>query len=127
MKTIFHAASSRGHADHGWLNAHHSFSFANWYDPSRINFGMLRVLNDDIVAGAASVGDLEGVTVVGEGAVVGFSGEGAGDESGAGFVQDGENTAGGQIGAANEVERASERDTSTSVKLIVTRFDGGAV
>lgn len=50
MKTVFHAANSRGHANHGWLDAHHSFSFASWYNPERIHFGMLRVLNDDIVA-----------------------------------------------------------------------------
>ncbi len=48
IKTI-HRAESRGHADHGWLNAHHSFSFANYYNPERIRFGTLRVLNDDIV------------------------------------------------------------------------------
>ena len=74
MKTIFHAASSRGHADHGWLNAHHSFSFANWYDPSRINFGMLRVLNDDIVAGGQGFGthphnDMEIITIILDGAL----------------------------------------------------------
>ncbi len=51
MKTIFHKADSRGHADHGWLNAWHSFSFAGYYDPKRIHFGALRVLNDDTVAG----------------------------------------------------------------------------
>lgn len=50
MKTIVHKADTRGHADHGWLNANHSFSFANYYDESRIHFGMLRVLNDDTVA-----------------------------------------------------------------------------
>jgi quercetin 2,3-dioxygenase len=50
MKTIIHKASERGHADHGWLNAHHSFSFANYHDPSKVHFGLLRVLNDDIVA-----------------------------------------------------------------------------
>ena len=56
MKTIFHSATSRGHADHGWLNAKHSFSFASWYNPERIHFGMLRVLNDDIVAGGMGFG-----------------------------------------------------------------------
>ncbi len=50
MKTIYHSADSRGHADHGWLNAYHSFSFANYYNPERIHFGALRVLNDDTVA-----------------------------------------------------------------------------
>jgi hypothetical protein len=50
MKTVYHSANSRGHANHGWLNAKHSFSFASWYDPDRIHFGALRVLNDDIVA-----------------------------------------------------------------------------
>lgn len=50
MKTVFHSADSRGHADHGWLNAHHSFSFAQWYNPERVHFGALRVLNDDIVS-----------------------------------------------------------------------------
>lgn len=50
MKTIFHKASERGHANHGWLNAHHSFSFADYHDPDKIRFGLLRVLNDDVVA-----------------------------------------------------------------------------
>lgn len=56
MKTVFHSANSRGHADHGWLNAKHSFSFASWYNPERIHFGMLRVLNDDVVAGGMGFG-----------------------------------------------------------------------
>ena len=50
MKKIKHLANTRGHANHGWLNAHHSFSFASWHNPDRIHFGALRVLNDDIVA-----------------------------------------------------------------------------
>ena len=48
--TVLHKANQRGHADHGWLNAYHSFSFASWYNPEKIQFGMLRVLNDDTVA-----------------------------------------------------------------------------
>jgi redox-sensitive bicupin YhaK (pirin superfamily) len=50
MKKIIHRASDRGIQDHGWLKAAHSFSFANYYDQSKMHFGLLRVLNDDIVA-----------------------------------------------------------------------------
>lgn len=49
-KTIFRA-ETRGFADHGWLKANHYFSFANYYDPERIHFGVLRVVNDDFIAG----------------------------------------------------------------------------
>ncbi len=49
-KSVLHKANTRGHANHGWLNTHHSFSFANYYNPERMNFGVLRVLNDDVVA-----------------------------------------------------------------------------
>jgi quercetin 2,3-dioxygenase len=50
MKKIFHSSESRGSANHGWLKATHSFSFANYYDNNRIHFGKLRVLNDDIIS-----------------------------------------------------------------------------
>ena len=49
-KIIYHPADSRGSADHGWLKAKHTFSFASYYNPERIHFGMLRVLNDDLIA-----------------------------------------------------------------------------
>jgi len=48
--TVLHKADTRGHANHGWLDSKHTFSFANYYNPERIHFGMLRVLNDDTVA-----------------------------------------------------------------------------
>lgn len=50
MKTVLHKADTRGHANHGWLDTHHTFSFANYYNPERMHFGVLRVLNDDRVA-----------------------------------------------------------------------------
>lgn len=50
MKTVLHTADSRSNVDHGWLKARHTFSFAGYYNPERIHFGVLRVLNDDQVA-----------------------------------------------------------------------------
>ena len=49
MKTTKHKANTRGYFDHGWLKTFHTFSFAGYYDKERVHFGMLRVLNDDIV------------------------------------------------------------------------------
>lgn len=74
MKTILHPSSSRGHANHGWLNAKHSFSFARWFDPNKIHFGALRVLNDDEVAPGMGFGkhphdNMEIITLVQEGAL----------------------------------------------------------
>lgn len=50
MRVVVDKAQSRGYANHGWLKTHHTFSFANYYNPERVHFGMLRVLNDDSVA-----------------------------------------------------------------------------
>lgn len=72
MKTVLHLAETRGHADHGWLDTRHSFSFASWYDPERVHFGALRVLNDDRVAPGRGFGmhpheDMEIVSIPLEG------------------------------------------------------------
>ncbi len=56
MKTTLHKADSRGYVDHGWLKTYHTFSFASYYEPSRVRFGLLRVLNDDIIEGGMGFG-----------------------------------------------------------------------
>ena len=56
-QTTMHKANTRGVADHGWLKSYQSFSFAGYYNPERINFGALRVLNDDIVTGGMGFGE----------------------------------------------------------------------
>ena len=71
---IIHRADTRGAANHGWLNAKHSFSFANYYNPDRIHFGVLRVLNDDTVAPGMGFGkhphdNMEIITIPLEGAI----------------------------------------------------------
>jgi hypothetical protein len=73
--TILHKADSRGRADHGWLVSNQSFSFADYYNPDRMRFGMLRVLNDDIVAGGQGFGshphdNMEIISLPLEGALV---------------------------------------------------------
>ena len=54
--SVLHKANTRGIADLGWLNSYHTFSFSHYYDPNRMNFGMLRVLNDDTVAAGMGFG-----------------------------------------------------------------------
>jgi len=74
MKKIYHSSSSRGEANHGWLHAKHSFSFANYFNPDRVQFGVLRVLNDDIIAPGMGFGthphdNMEIITIPLEGAL----------------------------------------------------------
>lgn len=56
MKTVLHAANTRGGFNHGWLNTRHTFSFADYFDRSRMHFGVLRVINDDIISGGMGFG-----------------------------------------------------------------------
>ncbi len=72
MNTILHKADTRGDANHGWLHSKHTFSFANYYNPERMNFGVLRVLNDDTVSESKGFGthphkDMEIVSIPLEG------------------------------------------------------------
>ncbi len=53
---VLHKANTRGHANHGWLDTHHTFSFANYHNPDRVHFGVLRVLNDDSIDGGMGFG-----------------------------------------------------------------------
>lgn len=55
-KAVLHKATTRGHANHGWLDTYHTFSFASYYNPERVHFGVLRVLNDDKVSGGRGFG-----------------------------------------------------------------------
>ncbi|MEO6637541.1 MAG: pirin family protein [Ginsengibacter sp.] len=74
METKIQRANERGFANHGWLKANHSFSFANWYDPTKMSFGAIRVLNDDLIAGGKGFGahphdNMEIVTIPLSGAI----------------------------------------------------------
>ena len=74
MKSVIHRAEKRGKADFGWLKANYYFSFANYYDPSRIHFGMLRVVNDDYVDGGMGFSphphnDMEIITIPHSGSI----------------------------------------------------------
>jgi len=74
MKLIFYEASSRGAVDMGWLKTFHSFSFSSYYDPDKMHFGVLRVLNDDEIAGGTGFGmhpheNMEIITIPLEGAL----------------------------------------------------------
>ena len=74
LKTILHKADTRGHIQHGWLDTYHSFSFGDYHDASRMGFGALRVLNDDIIAAGQGFGahphaNIEIITIPLEGAL----------------------------------------------------------
>jgi len=92
MRTIIHKSDERGRADHGWLKAKHSFSFAQWFNPEKMNFGALRVLNDDKVAPGTGFGthphnNMEIITIPLKGKVLHKDNMGHGEEIKTGEIQ----------------------------------------
>ena len=92
MKKTIYKADSRGKADHGWLNTRFSFSFADYHDPSRVHFGLLRVLNDDTIAAGTGFGahphdNMEIITIVLKGEVLHKDNTGTNESIKAGEVQ----------------------------------------
>jgi hypothetical protein len=74
MNTILYPQHERGKGEYGWLSTRYSFSFADWYDPTKMGFGALRVINDDVIAGGQGFGthshkDMEIITVVMRGGI----------------------------------------------------------
>ena len=74
MKKIVDRSNSRGSADYGWLKTNYSFSFSNYFNPNKMGFGLLRVLNDDTIEGGKGFGthphdNMEIVTIMLEGAL----------------------------------------------------------
>ena len=113
MNTILHKADSRGHANHGWLDSHHTFSFAGYHDPSRVNFGMLRVLNDDRVKGGMGFGqhphdNMEIISIPLKGAL-----EHGDNTGGHGIIQSGEV----QIMSAGSGLEHSEKNASATADV----------
>jgi len=117
-KIVLWPASGRGKANYGWLQANYSFSFANWYDPNKIHFGALRVLNDDIVAPGMGFGkhphnDMEIVTIPLEGKLKHRDSTGSEGTIGVGDIQ--------VMSAGTGVEHSEMNASSTDpVKVLQT-------
>lgn len=118
--------STLGHADHGWLNARHHFSFANYYEPARMGWGAIRVWNDDEIAGKSGFpphphADMEIITYVRTGAITHQDSMGNQGRTGAGDVQ--------VMSAGTGVRHAEynlEDETTTLFQIWVTTDTPGA-
>ena len=110
MKKVLHPAATRGSANYGWLRANYSFSFANYFNPERLQFGLLRVLNDDYVAPAMGFGkhphnNMEIVTIPFSGALRHKDSMGNEGVIRAGDIQ--------VMSAGNGVEHSEQNDSMT--------------
>jgi redox-sensitive bicupin YhaK (pirin superfamily) len=133
MQSVF-KSEQRGGADHGWLKAKHSFSFANWYDPSRMGFGVLRVINEDRIAPKTGFGthghrDMEIVTYILDGAIShkDSMGNGEAGSANAGIIRPGEVQ---RMSAGSGVMHSEFNDEAQSTHLLqiwmLPRTRGGA-
>lgn len=120
MQTVFRS-EQRGLADHGWLKAKHSFSFADWYEPSRMGFGVLRVINEDRVAARSGFGthghrDMEILTYLLEGELSHKDSMGNGTAAGAaGVIRPGEIQ---RMSAGSGVMHSEMNQTDAPVHLL---------
>lgn len=130
MKTI-HRSSTRGGGDYGWLTTNYSFSFANWHNPTRMGFGQLRVLNDDIVAPKTGFdmhahADFEIITIVEKGTVTHEDNMGTNAKVSAGEVQvmsAGTGVVHGEFNREDEPLELFQLWISPSQKGVAPRYD----
>jgi redox-sensitive bicupin YhaK (pirin superfamily) len=112
---ITHLSNSRGMADHGWLQSAHTFSFADYYNPERMSFGTLRVINDDVIAAGSGFGrhphrDMEIITIPTEGSLKHQDSEGNHGVIGRGEVQ--------VMSAGTGIFHSEHSDESLTTKLL---------
>ena len=126
MKYEVYKAEERGRSDHGWLKSRFSFSFADWYNPERMGFRSLRVLNDDTIAPSSGFGrhphrDMEIITIVTQGAVTHEDSMGNQGEVHSGEVQ----VMSAGTGVVHGERNASSTDTLELFQLWITTRDQG--